>query len=118
MANVIERNRLPLKEWRLRKHFSFRQLARAAGISTETLMRLEKGGKVLPVTARKIVDALGVSEDQVLELRSGSTQNINEYSGEITDFEVPDLTKLLEGITPQNRHALVDWGEPIGKEVW
>ena len=59
---------LSLKEWRLKKHWSFRRLAKEAGISTETLLRLEKGGQVWEVTARKIADALGVQENQVEEL--------------------------------------------------
>ncbi|MGG6267403.1 AbrB/MazE/SpoVT family DNA-binding domain-containing protein [Leptolyngbya sp. AN03gr2] len=28
------------------------------------------------------------------------------------------LDELLEGITPENLHAAVDFGEPVGNEVW
>jgi antitoxin MazE len=28
------------------------------------------------------------------------------------------LDELLKGITPENRHELVDWGPPVGKEIW
>ena len=28
------------------------------------------------------------------------------------------LEILLQKITPDNKHALVDWGESCGKEVW
>ncbi|MBW4440639.1 MAG: AbrB/MazE/SpoVT family DNA-binding domain-containing protein [Plectolyngbya sp. WJT66-NPBG17] len=28
------------------------------------------------------------------------------------------LDELLEGITPENLHAGVDFGEPVGNEVW
>jgi len=28
------------------------------------------------------------------------------------------LAALLERITPANRHQEVDWGQPVGKEVW
>ena len=118
MVKAMGRERLSLREWRLRKHWSFRQLAREAGISTETLLRLEKGGKILPVTARKIVDALGVDESQVLELEREPVRNRNGYPNEITNIAVPDLGEMLAGITPENRHAPVDWGEPVGKEVW
>ncbi len=118
MVKIIESERLSLREWRLRKHWSFRQLAREAGISTETLHRLEKGGKVLPVTARKVVDALGLRESQVLELESEPLRNRNGYPNEITNIVVPDLDELLAGITPENRHAPVDWGQPVGNEVW
>ena len=29
-----------------------------------------------------------------------------------------DLDDLIAGITEENKHDLVDWGEPVGKEVW
>jgi antitoxin MazE len=28
------------------------------------------------------------------------------------------LAELLAKVTPENRHDLVDWGPPVGKEVW
>ena len=28
------------------------------------------------------------------------------------------LDKLLEGITPDMQHSEIDWGEPVGEEVW
>lgn len=28
------------------------------------------------------------------------------------------LATLLAKVTPENRHELVDWGPPVGKEVW
>lgn len=32
--------------------------------------------------------------------------------------EEPPLEWLLAGITPENRHEEVDFGSPVGKEVW
>jgi len=29
-----------------------------------------------------------------------------------------ELDALLKGITSKNRHRAVDFGEPVGKEVW
>jgi antitoxin MazE len=29
-----------------------------------------------------------------------------------------ELKKLVAGITRKNRHTAVDWGKPIGKEIW
>ena len=29
-----------------------------------------------------------------------------------------DLHQLVKRITPKNRHRLVDWGKPVGKEAW
>lgn len=28
------------------------------------------------------------------------------------------LDELLDGITDENRHAEIDWGPPVGREVW
>ncbi|MFT2793520.1 type II toxin-antitoxin system antitoxin MazE [Serratia sp. T13T92] len=28
------------------------------------------------------------------------------------------LAELVSGITPENLHDLVEWGEPAGKEIW
>ena len=29
-----------------------------------------------------------------------------------------DLRRLVEKITPENSHELIDWGKPAGKESW
>lgn len=29
-----------------------------------------------------------------------------------------DLAELLSKITPENQHAAIDWGEPVGDEIW
>jgi len=28
------------------------------------------------------------------------------------------LSELVRAITPENRHAETDWGEPVGNELW
>ncbi len=28
------------------------------------------------------------------------------------------LDKLVAGITPDNRHEEIEWGPPVGNEVW
>ena len=28
------------------------------------------------------------------------------------------LAELVNGITPENLHDLIEWGEPAGKEIW
>lgn len=32
--------------------------------------------------------------------------------------EVPSLDDLVAQITQENRHDELDWGPPVGKEVW
>ncbi len=38
----------------------------------------------------------------------------------VDDTEVVhyDLDELISGITEENRHDLIDWGDPVGREVW
>ncbi len=38
----------------------------------------------------------------------------------IVPFKEPRYTleELVAQITPENRHEEVDWGPPVGKEVW
>ena len=28
------------------------------------------------------------------------------------------LDEMLDRVTPENRHGLIDWGPPVGKEAW
>jgi DNA-binding XRE family transcriptional regulator len=66
-----------LREWRLRRHLSHRQLAKLADVTTYTLLRIEKGNPTRPLTRRKIADALGLAETQIGEflhdMQQGST---------------------------------------------
>ena len=32
--------------------------------------------------------------------------------------EEPSLDELIQAITPENRHDAIDWGPPVGKEIW
>ena len=32
--------------------------------------------------------------------------------------DVPSLEELVIRITPENRHEEIDFGPPVGKEVW
>ena len=57
----------PLREWRLRRHLSHRQLSKLADVTTYTLLRIEKGKPTRPLTKRRIADALGLIETQISE---------------------------------------------------
>jgi len=30
----------------------------------------------------------------------------------------PSLKEMMAQVTPENRHEEVDWGAPVGKEIW
>jgi len=37
---------------------------------------------------------------------------------QVSSPDNPSLEEMLAGITPENMHGEVDWGAPVGKEVW
>ena len=53
---------------------------------------------------------------------SGSTVDVSMENGNIVVRPVPEreftLEELVDGITDENRHDEVDWGRPVGNEVW
>ena len=54
-------------------------------------------------------------------LRPGSKLEIRVEEGCITIQPLHSkltLESLVAGITPENRHQELDWGEPVGNEVW
>ncbi len=57
-------------------------------------------------------------------LREGSTVRIVEeektHSLSLRPLREHEYTlkELLSRVTPKNRHKLIDWGLPRGKEVW
>jgi antitoxin MazE len=62
---------------------------------------------------REMLDELRISE--------GDEVNLMVENGRIAVQPVnPKLTleSLVAAITPQNRHKELDWGKPVGKEVW
>lgn len=59
---------------------------------------------------QEVAEELGIFEGRPVELDPGEPLKMRKshYKPE----------ELLEGITPENYHPEVDWGHPVGKEVW
>ena len=59
---------------------------------------------------------------QAAKLRLEDSVDVREESGRIVIEPVArkdyDLSQLLKKITPENLHQEVDFGRPVGKEVW
>jgi antitoxin MazE len=55
-------------------------------------------------------------------LAEGTEVDLKVQSGRLIVVPVRqhkyDLQELIGQITPENRHDLMDWGKPRGKEVW
>ncbi len=60
------------------------------------------------------LEAAGLKPDDPVEVR--------EENGRIVIEKIhrpkKDLQKLIDGITPENRHEETDWGAPVGREFW
>ena len=55
-------------------------------------------------------------------LQQGSVVNITLIAGKIVVKPRRQrhytLAQLLKGVTARNRHTELDWGGPVGREVW
>lgn len=49
----------------------------------------------------------------VVVVASGSSISIKPVKP-----ETYSLKEMLSRVTKNNRHELVDWGKPVGKEIW
>jgi len=61
-----------------------------------------------------IMDAAKLSLDQTVDVREEAGRIVIEPIRQ-NEF---DLTQLLAGITPENLHAEVTFGRPVGKEAF
>ena len=90
---------LRLKEARINKGLSQRDLANIAGIHIIYISEIERGIKMPSMnTFVKIIEALDVSSDYVLR------NNISSGKSYIFD----EVTEKLKGITPSQRKCIVD----------
>jgi len=55
-----------------------------------------------------------------LSLKNGSVVNINKNGEEITIKPVKkkSLAEMLNDVNETNIHKEVDWGKPVGNEIW
>lgn len=75
-------------------------------------VQISKWGNSLAVRIPKsVAETAGLQEGCELDMTATDTEvrlKRREYS----------LESLLQNVTPENLHSEVEWGEPIGKEVW
>jgi antitoxin MazE len=76
--------------------------------------RISKWGNSLAIRLPKpFVDELGLGEGAEVEITLRDGRLIVTAAGREYGLE-----ELVEGITPENRHQVTDWGRPRGREVW
>jgi antitoxin MazE len=81
----------------------------------QTTTTVKKWGNSLAIRIpRAIVQNLGLSEDNDLQIISnGKVATLERKS-----HKKLTLQQLLEKVTPENVHGEIDWGGPVGKEIW
>jgi antitoxin MazE len=81
----------------------------------QTTTTVKKWGNSLAIRIpRAIVQNLGLSEDNDLQIISnGKVATLERKS-----HKKITLQQLLEKVTPENVHGEIDWGGPVGKEIW
>jgi antitoxin MazE len=69
-------------------------------------------GALTLVIPDEVAAVAGITEDTEVSL--------TPTTGAVTAKKKPKYTldELLSGVTPENRHAYIDFGPPMGNEVW
>ena len=81
----------------------------------KTMSSVKKWGNSLAVRIPMVViQDLGLSENSSVQIISNGVSATIQPSKR----KKATLDELVAAITPENRHEEVDWGEPVGKEVW
>ena len=70
-------------------------------------------GALMLLIPDELAAQAGLSEDTEVSLSTPK-------KGEVVARQKPKYTleELVAKITPENRHELIDFGPPVGKEVW
>jgi len=76
-------------------------------------IKIQKWGNSLGLRIPKsVADSTGLSEGSQLTLR------VKEGELVLSPVEVPPLGELLARIKPGMKPERINWGKPMGKEVW
>lgn len=62
---------------------------------------------------KNVADEARLAEGDKLVIEVASPGKV-----EIRAVDRPTLDELIAKITPENRHAEINWGKPVGNEAW
>ena len=76
--------------------------------------KIAKWGNSLAVRIpQKLADQAGLSEGAAVELQASEGKLV--VASKVPEY---DIRLLVKRITRKNRHELIEWGSPAGKEFW
>jgi antitoxin MazE len=79
------------------------------------LTKVQKWGNSIALRIPKsFADEIQIAADSPVEL----TIEAGKLIIAPVEPEAYSLEELLAAVTPENIHAEVDWGEPVGNEAW
>jgi antitoxin MazE len=79
------------------------------------MQTISKWGNSLAVRIpAAFAETVGLEEGTVVEVKVRAGRLIIVPAGS----HRYNLRQLVEQITPENSHELIDWGKPVGKENW
>jgi antitoxin MazE len=95
----------------------------------DQIQQYREGVKIMPgvaTTVQKWGNSLAIripsTIAEIASLKQGSEMEITVSEDRKIELKpkrrVPTLEELVSRITPENRHAEVDFGKPEGNEIW
>lgn len=79
----------------------------------------QKWGNSLALRVPKaFADEIGASDGRAAEMTVSNGRLVIEIARTQRRKRRYTIDELVAGITPDNRHGEVDWGTPVGNEVW
>jgi antitoxin MazE len=79
----------------------------------------QKWGNSLALRVPKaFADEIGASDGRAAEMIVSNGRLVIEIARPQRRKRRYTLDELVAGITPHNRHEVIDWGPPVGNEVW
>ncbi len=79
------------------------------------ITRIQKWGNSLAVRLPKnVVARLSLRQNQEVAVQNERTRIVVTP----VEPEIPALEKLVNEITTDNKHPLINWDAPVGREVW
>src|SRR5215211_323374 len=106
------------KEWRESRGLTQRELAADAGVGEVTVARIEAGASVIPPTARKIAEALGISVADLLEHPPAPLAPARQEVGQPSKPEEqlidrPEVRAWLAEEGHMSEEEFLDWAEDL-----